>query len=115
MATKTMATMSTKGSKGCKASKGSRATKAATMFRKGSVVKIPGLEWPGTQWDVPNAWYDGTITRQRGDIVFVKFEDFEEPLNFRRHMLETYRTMYSKYLFDTLCDVCSNVLDSLNV
>lgn len=65
-------------------------------------VKISGTEWPGTEWDVPGVWYDGSIVKKSPKYVYVKFEDCDEPLRFTRESIENYRQLYHEKLFETL-------------
>ena len=68
-------------------------------------VKVPGMEWPGSEWDTRDAWYTGNIERESGDTVYVKFEDYDEALPFRRDILKTYEDMYADFRVDVLCDL----------
>lgn len=80
-----------------------RTTKTkATMKR--NIVKIPGLEWPGTEWDTCDAWYEGKVVREDGDTIHLQFDDCDDALPFRRDILESYEIMYTNFCIDVLCD-----------
>lgn len=70
-------------------------------------VVVPGSEWPGTEWDTPDAWYRGTVQRRKRGSLFVTFDGEDEEIEFTRESLDTYREMHDAYkmkLFDTLVE-----------
>jgi len=75
-------------------------------FPKGSLVHVAGIEWPGTEWDVPDAWYPGEITGCDEENVYVHFDDEEDHIPFTREMMHTYKTMYQDFRMRCLTDVC---------
>jgi hypothetical protein len=71
-------------------------------------VIVPGCEWPGSEWDVTDAWYRGTIVREdKTGMVHVTFEGETEEIEFTRESLKKYRDMYETYKFDVLVDTCA--------
>ena len=73
------------------------------------VVHIPGTEWPDTEWDTADAWYQGTIVAEGDEGADVYFEDYDEPLPFSSLALDAYAEMHETFKFDQLIDAANFV------
>jgi len=72
------------------------------LLVKGSKVHIPGSEWPGTEWDYPDAWYIGEVQKNDRHSMYVQFDDCEDLLKFSKSSIEEYQRMYTEFKFDML-------------
>jgi len=80
------------------------------MFRIGADVFVPGTEWPGTEWDVPGAWFSGTVVRIAGDKAFIAFEDCDEELDFDLDELAEYGAQYDWHRFECLMSAAAHAM-----